>query len=210
MRYAGLMTYVLGICLRKGGSGKTTTAVALAEAAAFGTSRVTLVDCDAQGSAYDWSMLAAASGRPLRSEVVRMPKPGELARRIPTLGADLVVIDAPPGNLDMAIDVIAASDFVVVPVPPQRADLARVPATAEIAREHGKPARAVLTLVRAGLAERDEAVAVLAAAGVPVFDTELPLTVAVQRNYGQGVTGVLARYGVDLMTEILKEAEQNG
>ena len=205
------MTYVISVSLLKGGAAKTTTAVAIAEQAAA-AGRVTLVDCDPQGSAYDWSMLAAASGRPLRSTVVRMPKVTDLAQRLHSvsLGADLVVIDSPPpGLLAMAESVIEAASYVVIPVPPQRADLARVPATVDIARRHGKPARAVLTLVRTGLAERDGAVTALAELGVPVFDTELPLTVSVQRNYGQQPYGVLARYGYDLMTEILKEARQD-
>ena len=205
------MTYVVACSLLKGGAAKTTTAVAIAEAAAS-SGRVTLVDCDAQGSAYDWSMLAAASGRPLQSTVIRMPKVTDLAHRLHSvsLGADLVVIDAPPpGDLAMAHSVIAAANHVIIPVPPQRADLARVDPTAKIAREHGKPLRAVLTMVRGGLAERDQAVAALAGLGVPVFDTELPLTVSVQRNYGQPPYGVLARFGYQLMIEILKEARQD-
>src|SRR5271165_2662037 len=142
------MPYVISIALLKGGAGKTSTAVAIAEAAAQG-GRVTLIDCDSQGSAYDWSMLAAASGRPFKSTVIRMPKATDLAQRLHSvaLGADLVVIDAPPpGDLAMAHNVIAAADYIVIPVPPQRADLARVAPTMKVVREHGKPARAVLTL----------------------------------------------------------------
>lgn len=205
------MPYVIAVSLLKGGSGKTSTAVAIAEQAAY-AGQVTLIDCDPQGSCYDWSMLAAASGRPFRSTVIRMPKVADLAQRLhsASLGADLVVVDSPPpGDLAMAHSVIAAASYVVIAVPPQRADLARVPATVAIAREHGKPARAVLTMVRGGLAERDEAVVALKELGVPVFDTELALTVSVQRNYGQVPYGVLARYGYDLLSEIIKEARQD-
>jgi chromosome partitioning protein len=204
------MAYIISVSLLKGGVGKTTTAIALAEAASYG-GRVKLIDCDPQGSARDWWERAAASGKPLRFPVDRQPT-SDLARRISsaTLDVDMAIIDAPPpGNLQIARGAIEIADYVVIPVPPQQADLARVPATAEIAREHGRPARAVLTLVRAGLAERDSAVAALATLGVPVFGTELPLTVSVQRNYGQVPYGVLARYGFDLMTEILEEAKQN-
>jgi chromosome partitioning protein len=205
------MPYTIAVCLLKGGSGKTTTAVALAELAAT-AGRVTLVDCDSQGSACDWAALAAASGRPFRSTVIPMPKVRDLAHRLHSvsLGADLVVIDAPPpGDEAMARSVIEAASYVVIPVPPQRADLARVPHTMDIAREYGKPARAVLTMVRGGIAERDEAVTALAKLGVPVFDTELPLTVSVQRNYGLAPYGVLARYGYQLVNEIIQEARQN-
>lgn len=204
------MAYVISVALLKGGVGKTTTAVALAEAASYG-GRVTLIDTDPQGSALHWSEEAAASGRPLRSTVISDRDPG-LPRRIGpvSLGADVVVIDAPPpGALPIAAGAIEAADFVVIPVPPQLADLARVPSTVKIARDLGKPVRAVLTMVRAGLSERDGAIAALEAAGVPVFTTELPLTVGVQRNYGMPVSGVLARFGYDLMSEILEEARQH-
>lgn len=202
------MAYVISVSLLKGGVGKTTTAVALAEAASYG-GRVTLVDADPMGSAYRWSMLAAESGRPLRSTVMPMADV-DLSRRIGSAaaGADMVIIDAPPpGARAIGLSAIAAADYVVIPTPPEMAALDRVPATVEAAREHGKPARAVLTMVRAGLAERAGAVAALEAWGVPVFDTELPLTVTVQRNYGRAVTGVLAGFGFDLLAEILKEAQ---
>jgi chromosome partitioning protein len=199
------MAFVVTVALLKGGVGKTTTAVALAEAASHG-GRVTLIDADPMGSAYRWSMLAAAADRPLRSTVVARSETS-LARSIgpEALGADVVVIDSPPpGALRYAESAIEAADFVVMPCPPQKADLDRVDATVKMAREHGKPCSVVLTMVRAGLAERDATVATLDAWGVPVFTTELPLTVAVERNYGQPVTGPLARFGFDLMTEILR------
>lgn len=204
------MTYIVSVALLKGGVGKTTTAVALAEAASYG-GRVTLIDTDPQGSALHWSEEAALSGKPLRSTVISDRDPGLPSRIGPvSLGADVVIIDAPPpGALAIARGAIEACDFVVVPVPPQLADLARVPATVKMARDHGKPVRAVLTMVRGGLAERADAIAALEAAGVPLFAAELPLTVSVQRNYGMPVTGALAKFGFDLMTEVLEEAKQH-
>jgi len=207
------MAFTITVALLKGGVGKTTTAVALAEAASHG-GRVTLIDADPMGSAYRWSMLAASVDKPLRCTVIAQAE-SNLARSIgpAALGADVVVIDSPPpGALRFAESAIEAADFVVMPVPPQKADLDRVSATVERTRKHGKPVGAVLNMVRAGLAERDATVSTLHTWGVPVFATELPLTVAVERNYGQPVTGVLARYGFDLMTEVLKQwkAAQHG
>jgi len=201
------MALVICVALLKGGVGKTTTAVALAEAASLGAPTM-LIDADPMGSAYRWSQLAAESGQPLRSTIVPMPA-ADLPRRIATAtrGAAVVVIDAPPPGPDAARSAggaISVADVVVMPTPPEFAALDRVPATAREARDQGTPAIAVLTMVRAGLADREAALTALSGWGVPVAAAELPLTVSVQRNYGQPVTGVLARFGIDLMSELIE------
>ena len=64
------MSLVITVALLKGGASKTTTAVALAEAAALSVP-VVLVDTDPMGSAIRWAELAESAGSPLRAEVVR-------------------------------------------------------------------------------------------------------------------------------------------
>jgi chromosome partitioning protein len=204
---------IVSVALLKGGVSKTTAAVALASAASYG-GPVALVDADPQGSARHWAALAEASGRPLRFAVVGgAPARTEIPRRINQLARDhaIVIIDSPPpGYLADARAAIEAAHRIVMPVPPQIADLARVQPTAAIAAEFGKPARAVLTQVRGGIGERAAALETLRSWGIGLYETELPLTVGVQRAYGQDLTGgPLLRFGIDLMTEIVKE-ETNG
>ena len=57
------MPLTITVSLLKGGASKTTTALALAEAAALSVP-VVLVDTDPMGSAWRWSYLAERSGRP--------------------------------------------------------------------------------------------------------------------------------------------------
>lgn len=197
------MPLIISVVLLKGGVGKTTTAVALAEAASAG-GPVVLVDADPMAAAVRWQVLADETERPLASTVMGMPA-ADLPRRISAIGRDAacIVIDAPPpGALHIARGAVQVADIVVMPVPPQLADLDRVHPTIAEAAMHKVPAHAVLTMTRTA-ADRDGAREMLGGLAVPVFDTELPLRVEVQRNYGRAPGGLLASYGADLLSEVL-------
>jgi cellulose biosynthesis protein BcsQ len=197
---------VITVALLKGGVGKSTVAVTLAELASHG-GNVTVIDMDPMASAYRWSRLAAESGTPLRSTVVpRADKSLSKNLGAAALGADIVVIDAPPpGDLALGRAAIEAADYVVIPCTPELAALDRVPATVDIATDAGKRYRVLLTMVRRGLAEHQAALSTLTSWQTPVFQTVMPLAVSIQRCYGQQVSGTLARYGVAVLTEIFKE-----
>ena len=201
------MAFVISVVLLKGGVSKTTTALALGEAAAL-SMPVVIVDMDPMGSLARWSELASDAGRPLRCEVVSDPEPGVPGRLHAMAGhAQLVVIDTPgPGALDRSREAIGLADRVVMPVPPNLADLDRIHPTVKMADDYDIPARAVLTQVRGGIEDGAAAAVTLKSWGVPVYDTQLPLTVTVQRAYGKALTsGPLLRFGMDLMAEILDE-----
>jgi chromosome partitioning protein len=194
----------------KGGIGKSTVCAGIAELAAMGAPTV-LVDCDPQGSVTDWARLARDSGQPLRSRVVPIPA-ADLGRRFAaeTRGASVVVVDTPPPGPGAAAIVgaaIDAADIVILPLPPENAVLARAIATHAEIRRHGKPALAALTMVRAGLADREVSRSALTTWGIPVAKAELPLAVSVSRCYGQHVTGALAHFSLDLLAEILDVLE---
>jgi chromosome partitioning protein len=207
------VAFVITVALLKGGVGKTTTAVALAEAAAAVTGSAMLIDADPMGSAGQWAQRAAADGISLRATVVPTDPveldrdPAALARTIAgaARAAGIVVVDAPPpGRLPIARVAIAGASVLVMPTTPGWQDLDRIPATLAMAAEQDVPAVAVLTMVRAGLPERDMARMALSQAGAKVLHTELPMTVAVQRNYGMPVMGPLRVYGNELLTELLE------
>ena len=201
------MALVISVVLLKGGVSKTTTALALGEAAAL-SMPVVIVDMDPMGSLARWSELAADAGRPLRCHVVSDPEPGVPGRLHAIAGhAQLIVIDTPgPGALDRSREAIGLAERVVMPVPPNLADLDRVHPTVQMAADYDIPARAELTQVRGGIEDSVAAAVTLKSWGVPVYDTQLPLTVTVQRAYGKALTsGPLLRFGMDLMTEILNE-----
>ena len=88
----------IAILNQKGGSGKTTISINMAEALRRQGKNVVLVDSDPQGSARDWS--AAAEGAPF-----------------PVVG-----IDRP--TIDRDIKAISDRDFIIIDGAPQIANLA--------------------------------------------------------------------------------------
>lgn len=206
MRTLLVVPLVICAALLKGGVSKTTTAVALAEAAALSVPAV-LIDTDPMGSASRWHALAGQAGRPLNAELRKAPVE-DLAEHVYAAArtAGVIVLDTPPpGIRQITRAAVELADMTVMPVPPNAADLDRVPATAAIAQQAGRPAAAVLVQVRGGIEDAAAAAAALRSWGIQVYATQMPLTVAVQRAYGQPLSGPLLRFGIDLLTEITKE-----
>lgn len=112
---------VIGFLNQKGGVGKTTLAVHVADALSRRGHRTLLVDADPQGSALDWA--ASRQGDSL-FPVAGLPRPS-IHKELPALakGFDFVVIDGPPRVYDVAKSAIMASDLVIVPVQPSPYDV---------------------------------------------------------------------------------------
>ena len=121
---------VLAILNQKGGSGKTTLAVNLADALCAQGNHVLLLDADPQGSARAW--WAMRSGGRADLEVRKAPRQRFVAevRRLATTWPELssntgaghgqpwIIIDGPPGLVADSADAIRAADAVVIPSKP--------------------------------------------------------------------------------------------
>ena len=112
---------IISFLNQKGGVGKTTLAIHVADALARRNKRVLLVDADPQGSALDW---AAARRMAPQFPVAGLPRPS-IHKELPSLaqGFDVVIIDGPPRVYDVARSAIMASDLVLVPVQPSPYDV---------------------------------------------------------------------------------------
>ena len=131
---------MLAFVSQKGGSGKTTLAVAVAVAAARAGDKVAVIDLDPQRSALTWGRrrggdaLDVMTGHP-----PRLRQGIESAR---SGGADVVVVDTGPREGGGAAEAARLADLVLIPCRPTAVDLAAVPAT--LATVSGSEAAVVL------------------------------------------------------------------
>lgn len=114
------MSNVVGVLNPKGGCGKTTLALHLAQALTADGPTL-LVDTDPQGSARDWAEQAGGHSFP----VVGVDRPGTLRNTIAQLAPayDWVIIDGAGTLAELTAHAIASADLVLIPVQPSPLDL---------------------------------------------------------------------------------------
>ena len=112
------MGQIIAVCNQKGGCGKTTIAVNLAQGFANLDLRVLVVDMDPQGSALDWAW--DAKGFDVVDAGSRI-KPFDLRRMRKQY--DLALIDCPPQYAEPSAEAIRIADLVLVPVQPSQLDV---------------------------------------------------------------------------------------
>ena len=109
---------IIAVCNQKGGCGKTTIAVNLAQGFANLGLRVLVADMDPQASALDWAWDAKdfdvvdAQGRIKPADLRRMRKQ-----------YDVALIDCPPQYAEPSAEAIRIADLVLVPVQPSQLDV---------------------------------------------------------------------------------------
>ncbi len=134
---------VLLVASVKGGAGKTTCSVHLAEAAEVAGIKALVVDSDPQQSAASWYGEAQEAGAPLRSSCLEAPTK-ELAHlvsdRAVRLKPGLIVIDSPNRDLDILRAALQVADLVVIPTAPTTMELPRVWPMVDLAEEAGREA----------------------------------------------------------------------
>lgn len=161
---------IVSVVNTKGGVGKSTIATNLAASFQLAGVGVVLADADPQGSARDWA--GARDDQPVR--VVALDRPAML-RDVRHLGAELVIIDAPPQAAELAGAAIAAADLVLIPVSPSPYDLWASSQTVELVKQRqaladGRPlARLLISRAITGTRLEAELEDALADMGIPVL-----------------------------------------
>lgn len=118
------MPLVLSCVAQKGGAGKTTLALNLADAFMNEAGqRVLVVDADPQGSLRIWADVAAE--RDVRAPTVVGVNGGSIRKTVGDLAEsfDVIIIDTPPRMGREAEQAVAVSHLTLVPVAPGPADI---------------------------------------------------------------------------------------
>ena len=139
---------ILAIISQKGGAGKTTIATALAVAAQQDRKQVALFDLDPQASACFWGDRRKGNNGGAEAPPVRDVNWNRLRFALDQMregGADLVVIDCPPQQRDIAHEAIQFADMVLIPTRPEVIDLHATAETIRTVHQQGKRAHVVLS-----------------------------------------------------------------
>src|SRR6202167_145760 len=138
----------LALIAQKGGTGKTTLALALSVAAATSKLKALVIDLDPQGTACNWS-----DRRQTDSPMVIDAQPSRLSAALQKAeqnGIDLVIIDTPARSEQSALAAAGIADLIIIPCRAQAYDLETVPNTSKLlALADNKPALVVLNAVPA-------------------------------------------------------------
>jgi chromosome partitioning protein len=142
-------TDIITILSRKGGSGKSTSAVHLAVAAGNSKRKVALIDIDPQGSASLWGKLREQLTQVTYPLVVPTQSDNLTAtiRALKESGIDVIIIDTAPHIHAPSLHAAKAADYVLIPARPNLFDIAALQQTAEIVTLARKPSSIILNAV---------------------------------------------------------------
>ncbi len=182
---------IVGFLNQKGGVGKTTLAVHVADALARRKKRVLLVDADPQGSALDWA--AMRKGDPLFA-VAGLPR-ASIHKELSALanGYEMVVIDGPPRVYDVARSAIMASDLILIPVQPSPYDVWAAKEIVDLLHEAAvyKPSLISAFVINRKIVNTAlgrDVVEALSEYKVPVLKTSICQRIALAESAAQGQT----------------------
>lgn len=187
---------VVAIAGQKGGSGKTTTAIAVAGELVAGRKRVLLVDADPQGTARTWGEVAAEAGHPAPT-IVAMGAGLHRPDQLPALARnyDWTVIDCPPRHGEIQRAALMVANLAVLPCGPAAVDAWALSESLDMVREAQalRPKLRAAVLITRKLARTaigSSARQVLSSCGLPLLRTELGHRVIYQEApaAGLGVT----------------------
>src|SRR5918997_6116055 len=165
---------------RKGGVGKTTTALHLGAAFQAAGFNPLILDLDPQASAAEWHDARAEPLPHVESvQPARLAKVVDHAREI---GTEILILDTAPHSEAASLEAARVADLVLVPCQPSIMDLRAMSKTVDLLKLVKVPAFALLNSVPSYGAIADEAANTIAAdLGLPVCPVRFGDRVAYNR-----------------------------
>lgn len=127
---------IISILSQKGGSGKTTSTLALAGAAHAQGKTVVVLDIDPQAAATGWYTARKRTGLPegLHVQPLQAVQLEEVVEACRAQDVDLVLIDTPPQSDNPAVQAAQLSDLVLIVTKPSVMDLRAIQNTLRLAK----------------------------------------------------------------------------
>lgn len=183
---------IYAIAGQKGGSGKSTTAINLADELFVRGNRVLLADADPQRTTLTWSAIASEAGHD-SPVVIALAEGFHRAGQLPRLAQDFdhVVIDCPPRHGATLRSALVCADVAVLPCRPTPHDLNAMAETLDLIEDVLvlRPVLPVIVMTQRlprTVIGRD-ALRELKGTGLRVCEAELRTRVAYQEAHASGL-----------------------
>ena len=139
---------IITLLSQKGGSGKTTLTLCLADYADAKDKNVLVVDLDPQSSAAGWYQRRkqgiGETPVVMPAHAIQLPELLENARNN---DADFVFLDTAPHSTDTAAKAVSVSDLVLIPCRPSMLDVTAIENSISIARYQSKTVTVVINAI---------------------------------------------------------------
>ena len=157
----------IALIAQKGGTGKTTLALALAVAAGQAGASAVVIDLDPQATACNWS-----DRRKADNPIIVDAQPARLRNALERAragGVDLAIIDTPARSEQASLAAAKSADLVIIPCRPQIYDLETLPNSIEVLDiAGGRPALVILNAVPARGSRHEQAAEAIKGLGLDV------------------------------------------
>ncbi|MCV6574507.1 MAG: ParA family protein [Cohaesibacter sp.] len=132
--------YVITFANPKGGSGKTTSALLLAEQILHAQAKVAILDCDPNQNIVQWGALRTEQGRSLPFHIEPAPSEDVILEKIETLANDIdyLVIDLEGTASQIVTYAISQSDLVLIPFEPTPMEARQAARAVQLVRNAGR------------------------------------------------------------------------
>jgi chromosome partitioning protein len=171
------MTKIVSIVIRKGGSGKTTTATNLAIASAENSQSTLIIDCDYEtGVAYKWFNSRDKSKVDNNIFCVEAFKISDLKDLIQTAkenNVDRIYIDTPGAGDNIVNEAVSQSDYCLIPCGAGGFDIIPIQKTVDLVNTLKKKASFLITKSPSNSNEGKDTVNVLRTFGLNISPVQL-------------------------------------